>query len=1239
MNKTDTDLHMVPGGEARLGQVDTSYFLVGVGASAGGLEAIKTFLAPIPGDCPHSFVFIQHISPDYKSLMGDLLRRETSLKIAEVEDNMPIDPGHVYIIPPKANVIIQGTNQEEGEDDQVSPPLADHGLRFTLVDQPPRPQLNLPIDLFFQSLAEAVGDRAVAVILSGTGSDGSRGLRAVKDADGMVMVQDPGTAAFDGMPRAAITTKLVDMVLQPDLMGKELYRYFDLHRSGLVQVERLFQDSEDALETILDAVGQEAQIDFQRYKRPTLQRRIARRMSIKGCTSLESYLQIIEDDPNEVAILHREFLVGVTHFFRDYPAWEILHDTVLPSIVENHSGPGPIKVWSVGCSTGEEAYSIAMMLDTYLTEIGSSKEFKVFATDVNEAAIETAREGIYPENAMEDIPEKYASTYMSYRRGGVVIKESLRRSIIFSTHNAGDDAPFIHTDLLICRNMLIYLTPALQAQLLTSFSYALNHGGYLFLGASESIERGYSRFSAVDVRWRIFRNSARAQIADAGSHSFSNFFAPAYRPLPPMRARTADTGGDESVRTVVGAMMGAMDSCALVVTPNMQILETFGDYQRFIRLPRDGFSAKLLDLVPDRLISALSIVFRKADKEGTARYGPVKLMSEDRLIPVDLTCAKVEGPNTVPSFVVVLSSGPETVLIEGDKDDHSVRTHELSEQARYVAELEAELAAARETLEATVEDLGVSNEELQTSNEELMSANEELQSTNEEMQSVNEELHTINAEHTEKIAELEAAYADIDNLLNSTEIATVFLDPDLRIRRFSETIKTHFNLDARDIGRPLVHFSSHLDGDTNARLLSAAQLALEKGEPSAYEVQSNDGSWYYARIRPFAGIEGGTEGVVLTFTDITQPKIIRRELEIQRGMTEVLEALLEGETAGYWDWNMQENSKYLSPQFKKMFGYEPDEMENTPEAWQALIFEEDLARHQAALDEHIASEGETPYDLEVRFHHKNGSTVWVNSRGRVIEWDNAGKPLRMIGCHLDITQQKEREFASSRRAEEIRRFAYIAAHDLREPMTTIQTMIELLTNEIGDDLPPKQTKIMNFVTTASTRMSNQIDGVLDYAKLLDGDKVFADLDMNKLVKTCLEDLAEPISEAKAKIKCDKLKVCKGSEPLIARVIQNLVSNAVKFRDKKRPLKISITSKDNGRGQIEYSVSDNGIGIPEKHRDRIFELFYRLHTEKDYSGGGLGLAMCARILEIHSSAIWVEDGEDGGSCFKFILEAA
>ncbi|MEL6477498.1 MAG: chemotaxis protein CheB, partial [Pseudomonadota bacterium] len=560
----------------RLGKVDQSFYLIGVGASAGGLDALKQMLSQVQPGFPHSLVIIQHISPDYKSLMSEILGRETSLPVQEVSDNMAVEAGHIYLIPPRSNIVIQGTegdsSYQTGTNGQNEQPT---GLRFSLVDPTPRPGLNLPIDVFFHSLAEAVADRSIAVILSGSGSDGSRGLRAVKDREGFVLVQDPGMAAFDGMPRSAIATGLVDMVLTPDVMVGEINRYLEMRERGIDNVDRVFASADDEYPEILSLVSAKADLDFSLYKEPTLKRRIARRMALRGYANLEEYLAHLRRDSSELNVLHREFLVGVTNFFRDLPVWRYLQETVLPELFREGVKEEPVRVWSVGCSTGEEAYSVAMMMEDYRNEHGIKRDFRVFATDVNENSIAAAKQGIYPDSVREEIPEAYLSRgYLSFQSGTFSVAPAIRNRVVFSVHNVIEDAPFTRTDMIVCRNLLIYLSPEVQAKMMTHFSFSLRKNGVLQLGAAETPGQHGGMFEAIAHKTRAYRNTR--QIDPTHRRSVTSLEFPPAGFLP--RSRRMSSRSHLPGQDLAALLQYTLEdgkSCICIADENAKLIRSF----------------------------------------------------------------------------------------------------------------------------------------------------------------------------------------------------------------------------------------------------------------------------------------------------------------------------------------------------------------------------------------------------------------------------------------------------------------------------------------------------------------------------------------------------------------------------------------------------------------------------------------------------------------------------------------
>lgn len=1228
-------------GKRSLGEVDKSFYLIGIGASAGGLEAIKQLIAQVPDDFPHSFVIIQHLSPDYKSLMSEILGRETRLTVQEVADDMAIRPRFIYLIPPRSNVVIQGTDEDNRPRDPAAVQHAPaEGLRFSLVEPSPRPQLNLPIDLFFQSLAEAVGNRAVAIVLSGTGSDGSRGLRAVKDRDGFVMVQDPETAGFDGMPRAALATKIVDSVGAPDALIGELQRYFDIRESGIENVEDLFKGSDTEFAEMLELISETAEIDFTQYKEPTLKRRVARRMGLRQCEKLADYLKILHEEPSEVATVYREFLVGVTNFFRDLPAWRILEKEALPRIFEEGDTSEPVKIWSVGCSTGEEAYTAALLCHAYCKRNDIKRGFRIFATDVNDNAVASARDGTYPMSVAEEIPEEFRNKdYMRFSNGTFQFSSDIRQSIVFAPHNVLDDAPYVRTDLIICRNLLIYFSAEMQSKTMSVFSFSLRQGGYLFLGAAENIGRSTLGFEAIRGPARLFQNARKLASMSPRAGGAVNYPLPRQQfGLP--RARRLATREEgrhgNSLARLFPSLLSNLNVAVFITSESGHIVETYGEYRDYIAMPDEAFSSNLVDLAEDRLKSAISLLMRRALTEGQSDKPGIQLVRDDETRVIDLHCEKIEWESHPTAYSVTISQARQepSVRAEAGFAEAGADFKIDPGQRAYIHELESEIESLQELLSATSEDLGVSNEELQTTNEELTASNEELQASNEEMQSINEELHTINAENAEKIQQLEEANDDINNLLTTAELAIIVLDDKLRIRRINDAVLRYVDLTPGDTGRPLSSFSAYLQDGAINRLLDDAALAVRNGEETVRDVVTANGDHAVVRVRPFVTNDEIVDGAVITFLDTTKIVDLQAEVADQRDR---LEGLLESEAAGYWDWNIPEHTEFMSPRFKSMFGYEEHEIEDTPDAWMKLIHPDDLPGVLENFELHVKSKGHVPYDNEVRYHHKDGSIVWVLCRGRVIEWDKDGAPVRMMGVHLDITPLKTREDEIRRKAEEIRRFAFIAAHDLVQPMNMIQGSLEMLIEDIDEETAKEQSEKIDYLEVATERMKRRISGILEYARLTEQTFEPQTVDLDALANEAVSDLSEIIETAGAEISIAPLGKAIGAPSLIERIFLNLIGNSLKYCSPDRPCKIEVSRASAPKGMVGIRIADNGRGIPRDQHESIFRLFSRLHSEDEIAGTGIGLALCERIIQLHKGTIRIEDVTQPGASFVFALQ--
>ncbi len=835
--------------------------IVGIGASAGGLEAIEAFFDALPEGTDLAFVVIQHLSPDYKSLMGDLLRKHTNMPIREAEDGMPVEPASIYLIPRRMNMTIFGgklflSRQKEG--------------------------LNLPIDIFFEALAEDQGERAVGVVLSGTGSDGTRGIRAIKESGGIVMVQDADTAKFNGMPNSAIATGIVDFILPPDRIAGELVSY----AAGSVALSEDITAAEhgatDYLSKIFLLVKRRTGVDLSLYKESTIIRRVERRMGINRIDELSQYVHFLEDTPQEVTILFKEILIGVTKFFRDAEAFEVLADKGIPEIFENKGPAEPVRVWVPGCSTGEEAYTLAILLSEYAELQGHTNEIKVFATDIDTDAIEFASAGAYPESIVADMSTQRLSKFFSRKEDSYHVSQPLREMVIFAYHNVFKDPPFRRIDLVACRNLLIYLQPVLQKRVIGNFQFSLNQGGFLFLGTSESLGELSTSFETVDVRWKLFRHkqeerSRRLHFPENALELRTNRATPETRQERVSKVRRPF---DLTFERLVEVTLAP----CVIVNDAWEVLHVFGDVGDYFQVPTGRMDFTVSRMVRRDLALPLTTALQNSiSRSEEITYSGLRVQREHDTFNARITVTPViDGAGNAVYAILLRREEPD----DGERHvtylnlDESVRTR--------MSALESELQFTKENLQATIEELETSNEELQATNEELLSSNEELQSTNEELQSVNEELITVNAEYQKKIEELSELNDDMNNLLASTDIGTVFLDGELIIRKFTPAVTRQINLIESDIGRPFTDISNNLRYDS---LTEDLLEVLKRCEPMEIEVQSTLDRWYLVKIHPYRSDSGCTDGVVLTLVDITDRKSAQGDAARQHDLTmRILEA-------------------------------------------------------------------------------------------------------------------------------------------------------------------------------------------------------------------------------------------------------------------------------------------------------------------------------------------------------------
>ncbi len=836
--------------------------IVGVGASAGGLAAIEEFFAALPDESGGglAIVLVQHLDPDHESLLLDLVKRYTKMKVSWAEDGDKVMPGRVYVMPRNRDISLLGGRLVLMEPD------APRGLR-------------LPIDHFFRSLAEDQRERAICVVLSGTGGDGAIGLRTVKGEGGLVIAQTPETAAYDGMPRSAIATGLVDYVLAPREIPEQLLGYIERAAlRGERPAPARAAPSSDLLPQVLVLLRDRTGHDFSHYKASTVRRRVERRMAVTKVSAMADFVALLQRDSVEVETLFRELLIGVTTFFRDPDAFETLSLQVIAGLVARADSTTGVRVWVPGCSTGEEAYSIAILLHEQAQLVKRNVPFQVFATDIDAEAIERARAGVYPETISADVsPERLARFFIedgsSYR-----VAKAVRDSLVFAKQDLIKDPPFSRIDLISCRNLLIYMDGDLQHRLMPLFHYALKQDGHLFLGTSETIGDATGLFSVVDKKWKIFRRRGTVTPRQLAQISTMPLFETLRTEQPP---GTPAVAARVRVRDLAEhALLEHHSPSCVVINADAEILFIHGRTGRYLEPASGEPSGSLFKMAREGLRLELTAGVRKClATQAPVRYERLHVRANGDSSIVNLTIEPLESPEPIKGVLMVLfeeveEEPPAGVAVEAGDVDREQR----------IADLDRELAAKEEYLRTTIEELETTNEELKSTNEELQSSNEELQSTNEELetskeelQSVNEELVTVNSELQQKIEELSQANNDMNNLLAGTGIGTLFVDRTMRIQRFTPATTQIIHLIQTDVGRPVGDIVSRLTGDVD--LVSAVRSVLDTLTTIETEVETEDDRTFLMRVQPYRTLDNVIEGAVLTFVDVSAQRRLKQRLE------------------------------------------------------------------------------------------------------------------------------------------------------------------------------------------------------------------------------------------------------------------------------------------------------------------------------------------------------------------------
>ncbi|MEG4228333.1 chemotaxis protein CheB [Microcoleus sp. N9_B2] len=1216
----------------QLAETDAPFPIVGIAASAGGLEAFTGLLSHLPTDTGMAFVLIQHLAPDHKSLLTEILARQTKMPVSEVKDGMAVEPNQVYIIPPNTKMVLcKGVLQ-------LSPREKIYGKY-------------MPGDAFFTSLAIDRGHKAIAVVLSGGDGDGSLGLKAIKAAGGMTFAQCQDTAKFDSMPNTAVATGNVDFVLPPAKIAEELANYSHSPLlTGPLPVTKVEKSPEpgDALTTIFALLKSTTGVDFSNYKPTTIARRIQRRMVLYKLESLDDYAENLRQNSDEVKALYEEILIHVTSFFRDPEAFEKLKKLVFPTITQNKSANAPIRIWVAGCSTGEEVYSIAICLLEFLGDRVIQPPIQIFATDISEGAIGKARSGVYSENQMVDVsPERRTRFFIRNEEGGSYrISKAVRELCVFARQDLGSDPPFSNVDLLSCRNVLIYLGESLQKKVMPVFHYSLNPNGFLLLGSSESTGKFSYLFTSVDKKSKIY---AKKLTASRPTFSFTPSSYPVAKAREGQGVKENLTNSFDLQRETDQLILNRYALAGVVVNEIMNILQVRGDINPYLRLAFGTPDLNLLTMAREGLLVELRTAIYQAQTENvTVRKEGVSLVESGRGSSIVNFEVIPFHPQAVEGryFLVLFEEASPPVLnfstlpCESFEQADLVREIELVRQALATAyqdktAVQAQLQAVIQEHENLNQDLKVANEEVLSSNEELQSTNEELETAKEEIQATNEELTTTNEELRSRNIEQSLVNNDLINLLSSINIPILMLTNNLQIRRFTPTAQQIFSVIPTDVGRPFSDIRSTLNVPDLEQMILEVIDTLQTKEQ---EVQTLSGYWYNLRIRPYRTTENQIDGVVMVLLDIDALKRSARTLEEARNYAETIVETVQTPLVAL-DANFRVNKANRS--FYETFKV------SSPETAQSSLFELgngqwNIPQLRWILEDILVSDVQLEnFELDHLFEQIGQKTMLLNA----CKLEREDQALMILLSIEDITQRKqfetvrsqllEQEQLARQQAETANRakdeFLANLSHELRNPLTPILGWAQILRS--GQLKEAAAIHALEVIERSARVQSQLIEDLLDISRITSGKLVLDTslIDLVLVVQAALDgvQLSANAKNIQMVAQLSSATVL-GDADRLQQVVWNLLSNAIKFTPAGGGVEVTLSAIEN---YALLRVSDTGKGIRADLLPYIFDRFHQGDSSsgKANQGLGLGLSIVRHLVELHGGTVQAESpGEEQGT---------